>query len=134
MATISANTAQPRPPGVSTLDWVTRNIDRAAVERADRKRVARETAERIATLHHIVFRNAVSNRNVEALKNEPAASRLLISAGNSADGFQVLAIVRVAIDNRWHSAVQAGVRYFGEHPVADRIQELWNLTTGRSAV
>jgi hypothetical protein len=118
------------------VEWTARNVDRAGVERAERKRAARANEERIATLRHIVFRNAKPNRDVAALTNEPAAARLLISAGNSADGFQVLAIVRVAIDNRWHSVVQAGVRYFGEHPVADRIQELWQLThpAGRSAV
>lgn len=131
---ISTKDTQPRPSGVSTREWVTRNIDLAAVELAERKRIARETAERVATLRHIVFRNAASNRNVVALKNESAAARLLISAGNSADGLQVLAIVQLAIDNRWHSVTQAGIRYFGEHPVADRIQELWDLTTDRSAV
>jgi hypothetical protein len=41
--------------------------------------------------------------------------------------------VRKAIDRRWSNVVQAGICYFCEHPVAQRIQELWNLTTGRGA-
>jgi hypothetical protein len=114
-----------------------RNVDWATVEAARRNQAERRTVERIAELRHIVFRNATrGNGDVAALTNEPAAARLLTSAGNSADGFQVLAIVQVAIDNRWGDVVKAGARYFGEHPVAARIQELWNLTqaTGRTAV
>lgn len=116
------------------LDRVRMKIDPSVVERDRRERAARETAERIATLRHIVFRNAASNRNVQALTKEAATARLLTSAGNSADGFLVLGILRVAIDKRWHAVVLAGIRYFGEHPVADRLQELWDLTAGRSAV
>ena len=119
---------------VHLLDRVKMKIDSSVVERDRRERAARDTAERIATLRHIVFRNAASNRNVQALTKEAEAARLLTSAGNSADGFLVLGILRAAIDKRWHSVVLAGIRYFGEHPVADRLQELWNLNAGRSAV
>lgn len=82
-----------------------------------------------------MFRTAArGNRYIEALSTEADAARLLISAGNNADGFQVLAIVRVAIDSQWGEVVKAGVRYFGEHPVAARIQELWHLATDRKTV
>jgi hypothetical protein len=119
---------------MTILERCTASVDRAAVERAEKERVARETAERIATLRHIVFRNAALGRlDIEGLTNEPAAARLLTSAGNNADGLAVLGILRVAIDHRWDQVVQAGVRYFGEHPVAARIQDLWNLTTGRGS-
>ncbi|KWX19723.1 hypothetical protein AFM11_34335 [Mycolicibacterium wolinskyi] len=124
--------------GLTILDRAARNVNHAAVEAHRRDEAARATSERINVLRHIVFRNSTrGHRSVAALTSEPAAARLLVSASNSADGFLVLAIVRVAIDNRWGDVVNAGVRYFEafeEHPIAARIQELWNLTTGRSAV
>jgi hypothetical protein len=110
------------------------NVDPAAVERDRRERAARATADRIAVLRRIVFRNAAHDRDVEALTDEAGAARLLTAAHNNANGFLVLGILRVAVDNRWNQVVQAGVRHFGDHPVSDRIQELWELTTGRSAV
>lgn len=112
------------------------NVDRAAVERAEEARAARETAERIATLRHNIFRNAENSRNVDALTNESAAARLLISASDQALSFLVLGILRVAIDNRWSAVVRAGIKHFDDHPTAAAIQELWDLTlaTGRSAV
>lgn len=110
------------------------NIDHAVIEITRRADAERATAERIETLRHIVFRNAIrGNGLIDGLSDEPAAARLLITASNQADGFAVLAIVRKAIDRRWSNVVQAGIRYFGEHPVAQRIQELWSLTTGRGA-
>jgi hypothetical protein len=130
---ISANDT--RRSGLTIVDRAAMNVDRAAVKRHEREQAARATAERIKVLRHIVFRNAArGNREIEDLTNEPDAARLLIRASVSADGFAVLGILRVAIDNRWGDVVNAGIRYFGEHPVAERIQELWNLTTGRSAV
>jgi hypothetical protein len=122
---------------LTIFDRAAMNVDREAVEAMRLEEAARRTAERIAELRHIVFRNAArGHRDVAALTNEPAAARLLISAGNSADAFLVLAIVQVAIDRRWSQVVKAGARYFGEHPVAQRIQELWDLTraSGRTAV
>ncbi len=110
-------------------------VDWAEVERRRRDEAARSTAERVAQLRRIVFRNATrGNRRIEAVRTESDAARLLTSAGNNADGFQVLAIVQMGIDSRWGEVVKAGVRYFGEHPVATRIQELWNLTTDRKTV
>ena len=117
------------------VDRVAKRVDWADIERRRRDEAARATADRIAELRHIVFRNAArGNREIEDLTNEPDAARLLIRASGSADGFAVLAILRVAIDNRWGDVVKAGIRHFGEHPVAGRTQELWNLTTGRAAV
>ncbi len=130
---ISANDT--RRSGLTIVDLAAMNVDHAAVKRHEREQAARATAERTKVLRHIVFRNAArSNREIEALSTEADAARLLISAGNNADGFQVLAIVQVAVDSRWSEVVKAGVRYFGEHPVAARIQELWDLTTDRKTV
>lgn len=128
--------ADERPVFRTTIvDRAAKRVDWADVERRRRDEAARATADRIAELRHIVFSNAArGNRQIEALTTEADAARLLIAAGNSFDGFLVLAIVRVAIDNRWSDVVKAGVRYFGEHPVAARIHELWNLTADRSAV
>jgi hypothetical protein len=120
---------------LTLVDRAARNVDHAAVERMRQDQATRVTTERIKVLRHIVFRNAArGNREIEDITNEPEAARLLIQASVSADGFAVLGILRVAIDNRWGDVANAGIRYFGEHPVAGRIQELWNLTTGRSAV
>lgn len=120
--------------GMSLMERVARNIDHAAIEAQRRHEAARATAQRIAHLRHIVFRNAAHNRDIEDLKNEADAARLLIRASQSADGFAVLGILRVAIDQRWRDVIRAGIRYFDEHPVATHIQELWHLTTDRSAV
>jgi hypothetical protein len=131
---VTINAEYPRS-GMTIVERAAKNVDRADVERMQQEEAARRTAKRIAVLRHIVFRNAArGRRDIEDLAGEPDAARLLIRAHNVADGFAILAIVRVAIDKRWHSVVQVGIRYFGEHPVATRIQELWNLTTGRSAV
>lgn len=118
------------------VDRAARRVDWAAVERAKQAEAARRRVERIAELRHIVFYNASrGNRDVDTLTDEPAAARLLISARNSADGRLVLAILQVAIDHRWGDVVKAAARYFGEHPVAGRIDELWQLTTtDRAAV
>jgi hypothetical protein len=129
-------TVNAEPPVFRTniVDRAAKRIDWAAVERLRRDEAARARTERIAQLRHIVFRNAAGGRNLRALTTEADAAQLLISAGNSADGFLVLAIVKVAIENRWPAVVQAGRRFFGEHPVADRLQELWDLITNRSAI
>ena len=120
--------------GLTIVERAVRNVDWADVERRHRDEAARATTQRIAQLRHIVFRNAArGRRDIEDIANEPAAARYLICASQSADGFAVLAILQVAIDHRWGDVVQAGIRYFGEHPVAARIQELWNLTAGRTA-
>lgn len=116
------------------VDRAAKRVDWADVERRRRDEAARARTERIAQLRHIMFRNAVRGGHVEDLRTEADAARLLTSAGNCADGFTVLAIVQVAIDNRWSDVVKAGARYFGEHPVAARIHELWNLTTDRATV
>lgn len=114
-------------------------VDRAAVEHAERNRAARANAERIQELRGIVFRNAAHDHDVDALTNQAAAARMLASARSTEDNFLILGIVRVAIDNRWHQVVQAGIRHFqkhrhfSDHPVSARIQELWDLTTGRGA-
>jgi hypothetical protein len=111
------------------------NVDHAAVEAMRRNEAARAVAERIEVLRHIVFHNAArGNREIEDLTQEPEAARLLIRASASADGRMVLGILRVAIDNRWGDVVKAGARHFGEHPVAERIHELWTLTKDRAAV
>jgi hypothetical protein len=109
--------------------------DPATAQRIERDRVARETAQRIAVLRRIVFRNAAHNRGVAGLKNEHAAAELLTSASNNADSFLVLGILQMAVDHRWKEVVRAGIRHFGDHPVSARIQELWELTitTDRSA-
>jgi hypothetical protein len=119
---------------MTVVERAAMNVDPVAVERMIRDEAAQATAERIAVLRHIVFRTAArGRRDIEALTTEPEAARLLVSASDEADGFAVLGFLRVAIDNRWHQVVRAGIRHFGEHPVADRIQELWDLT-GRPSV
>jgi hypothetical protein len=119
---------------LTIMDRAAMNIDRAAIETARRAEAVRATAERIETLRHIMFRNATrDNSAIEGLTDETAAGRLLITASNQADGFLVLAIVREAIDRRWGNVVQAGIRYFDEHPVAQRIEELWHLTNAGRA-
>ncbi|WP_163713131.1 hypothetical protein [Mycobacterium timonense] len=131
MATISAR------DGLTMAERVAKSVDPAAVEAMHRDEAARANEERIKVLRHIVFRNAARGRcDIEGLRNEADAARLLVSVGDQADGFAVLGILRVAIDNRWRQVVKAGIRYFGEHPVAARIQELWDitLTTRHSAV
>lgn len=116
---------------LTIFERAARNIDWEAVEATRRSEAERRTAERIAQLRHIVFRNAAHNRDIDDLKSEADAARLLIRASNQADGFAVLGILRVAIDRRWKEVVRAGIRHFDEHPVAARIQELWNLTADR---
>ncbi|MGV0740328.1 hypothetical protein ABQF35_28615 [Mycobacterium syngnathidarum] len=129
------NSPQPRPPGISIVEWAARNVDHAVIEANRQDEAARATTERIKSLRHIVFRDAVrGNREIEALRNEPAAARLIIRASESADHRAVLGILQVAIDNRWSDVVKGGTRYFGESPIAALIQELWNLTTGYTAV
>lgn len=132
MVTINAEYPELR---THIVDRAAKRVDWAEVERQRQDEAVRARVKRIAELRHIVFRNANrGHRGIEALTSEPEAARLLISAGNSADGRMVLAIVQVALDNRWSDVVKAGARYFGEHPVAARIHELWNLTADRAAV
>lgn len=132
---VTINTAEYPAFRTHLVDRATKRVDWAAVERQRRVDAARVKTERIAELRHIVFHNAARGvRDIESLASESDAAHMLISASNQALGFYVLAIVRVAVDNRWHQVVRAGIRYFGEHPVAARIQELWNLTTDRAAV
>ncbi|WP_156744481.1 hypothetical protein [Mycobacterium sp. E740] len=122
------------PRRLTLVERAATNIDHAAIEAQRRYQAARATVERVAALRHTVFRNAVRNRDIEDLKNEANAARLLIRASQSADGFAILGILRVAIDNRWGDVVRAGIHYFGEHPVAGRLPELWSLTADRSEV
>lgn len=123
MATISAY------DGLTMAERVAKSIDPAAIEAMRRDEAARANAERIQDLRHIVFRNAArGRRNIEDLTNQADAASLLVAVGNQADGFAVLGILRIAIEKRWSQVVKAGIRYFGEHPVAARIQELWDLT------
>ncbi|MDO3636406.1 hypothetical protein [Mycolicibacterium arseniciresistens] len=131
MATIS--TADKRS-GLTIVHRVARNIDQEAKQRMLAIEAARATAERIAALRQNIFRNAAYTRDLQAVETEPEAARLLISASDSADNFLVLGILRMAIDKRWNQVVQAGIRHFGEHPTSAAIQELWHLTTGRSAI
>lgn len=125
-----------RPPFRTTLvERAAKRVDWAAVEAGRRDEAARATAARIKALRRIVFGNAAHGRSdVAATRTEPAAAELLVAAGKSADSRLVLAILQKAIDNRWDHVVRAGIRYFGDHPVADRIHELWNLTADRNAV
>lgn len=119
---------------LTIFERAARKIDWEAVEATRRSEAERRTAERIAQLRHIVFRNAANNRDIDDLENEADAARLLIRASSQADGFAVLGILRVAIEKRWKEVVRAGIRHFDEHPVAARIQELWNLTADRPTV
>lgn len=119
---------------MTIVERVAKSVNREAVRRMREIEAPRATAERIAVLRQIVFRNAAQSRDLQALATEPEAAQLLISASNSADSFLVLGILHAAVDKRWAQVVQAGIRYFGEHPVADRLQELWDLTAGRTAV
>ncbi|CAA0136111.1 Uncharacterised protein [Mycolicibacterium vanbaalenii] len=119
------------------MERAEKRVDWAAVEARRRDEAARATVERIKTLRRSVFHNvARGRRDVAALRNEPDAAELLVAASNSAHDFMVLAILQKAIANRWDQVVRAGIGYFGDHPVADRIQELWNLThtTDRTTV
>lgn len=116
--------------GLTIVERAARNIDHAAIEAKRRDEAAQATTERIKTLRDVAFRNASrGNREIAALTNEPAAAELLIRASENFDRRMVLEILKVAVDNQWGDVVRAGIRYFGEQPVAGHIHELWNLTT-----
>lgn len=108
-------------------------VDRAAVERDERDRVARANAERIAHLRHSVLHNTPRLSHVDALTNEEAAARLLMLASNQGYHDMIRAILTKAIDRQWRSVVRAIVKHFADHPIGPLIEELWNLTTNRTA-
>lgn len=110
------------------------NADRAAVKRAKQDRAARATAERITFLYSCLFGNVVPGRDVAALRTENTAREMLATAVGSANNLRQVEILRVAVDNRWASVIEAFIKVWdGEHPIAATVQELWNLTTGRAS-
>ncbi|WP_231975940.1 hypothetical protein, partial [Mycobacterium sp. E2462] len=89
------------------------------------------TAERINFLYSRLFGRVVPNRVVAALHTENAARELLQCADSNLVQVEIL---RVAVDNRWASVVEAFIKVWdGEHPIAVTVQELWTLTTGRAS-
>jgi hypothetical protein len=105
-------------------------VDRAAVQRVEQERAAQATVERINFLYSRLFSRVVPNQVVAALRTENAALDLLRSADSNLLQVEIL---RVAVDNRWTSVVEAFIkRYDGEHPIAATVQELWTLTNRRA--
>jgi hypothetical protein len=121
-------------PGMTIVERAATNVDRAALKRMQQDEEARATAERIAHLRHTIFRNTPGDRNVDALTNEEAAARLLISARNHGYHDLIRAILAKAIDRRWPTVVRAILKHFDDNPLGPLIQELWDLTTHRTAV
>lgn len=108
------------------------NADRATVKRAKQDQAARTTAERITFLYSRLFRNVAPGRDVAALRTENAAREMLTTALGSANNLRQVEILRVAVDNRWTSVIEAFIKVWdGDHPIAATVQELWTLTTGR---
>lgn len=118
----------------SILERVRAGVDPAEVERAERKRNARVNAERRDFLYGRLFQNVTLSGDVARLRTEDAARELLRRAVENADNLRQVEILRVAIDNRWGTVVQAFIKVWdGEHPISDTVQELWHLTTGRAS-
>lgn len=109
-------------------------VDRAAVEREERERIARATAERIQFLYGRLFGNVVLSPDVRDLRTESQAREMFGLALNTADNRLQVQILRVAVDNRWATVVNAFIKVWaGEHPISKTVQELWDLTTGRAS-
>lgn len=105
------------------------------MECQERERIARANAERIAFLYSRLFGNVAPGRDVAQLRTESQASNMFLRARG--ENRRQVEILRVAIDNRWDSVVNAFIAVWDdEHPIADTVQELWTLivATGRSAV
>lgn len=116
---------------------VAKNVDPAAVEVMRRAEAARRNAERSDFLYGRLFGNVQPNRDVASLRTEDQAREMFRLALENANNLLQVEILRVAVDKRWPSIVTAFIKVWdGEHPIADTVRELWNLTltTGRSAV
>lgn len=112
------------------------NVDRETAARFKAKQAARAAEERRKLLYGRLFHHVTLNRDVASLRTESQASDMYRCAPGGDTPLQ-MQILRVAIDNRWSSVVNAFIKaWAGEHPIANTVQELWNLTptTGRSAV
>ncbi|MFL0294218.1 hypothetical protein ACJH6J_24705 [Mycobacterium sp. SMC-18] len=110
-------------------------IDHETVERSERERAANAAEERRKYLYARLFQHVTPTRDVAGLRTESQASDMFLRARG--ENLLQIAILRVAVDNRWGSVVTAFIKLWdGEHPIAGTVQELWNLTltTGRSAV
>lgn len=126
---------------ISDQDWrgpferAERNVDHAALERSKREQAQRATNERIAQLRSVLFDNGLG-WSFRAYADEPAAAQALIQAHQSFYDAQVLGILKQAMDNRWHTIVEAGIRHFGEAGTATRLREVWEYTrtTDRTSV
>jgi hypothetical protein len=100
------------------------------VQRAERERTARVNAERREFLHSRLFQNATLSGDVARLRAEDGAREMLRRAFESADNHRQIEILRVAVDNRWASVLNAFIKAWdGEHPISDTVRELWTLTT-----
>jgi hypothetical protein len=120
---------------VALVERVVRKVDRAAVKRAEQEEIARTNAERREFLYDQLFRNVSPGRDVLSLLTESTAQELFARA-LYVDVQQQIAILQVAVDHRWSSIVTAFIKHWAgdpQHPIADTVQELWNLTTTRSA-
>jgi hypothetical protein len=116
-------------------DQAAKYIDWAAVERAKKAEDARAAVERRDFLYGRLFGGGGGGRDVAALRSEHEAQELFSRALSNFDNRLQVQVLRVAVDNRWPSVVSAFIKVWaGEHPIADTVQELWTLTTGRAAV
>lgn len=122
--------------GLTIVERVARNVDRAAVNRAEGERIMRVNVERRELLYSRLFQNVPAGADVTGLRTESAAQELFARALACSDSRLQVAILRAAIDNRWGSIVRAFVKTWDDHPTANTAQELWNLTltTGRPTV
>lgn len=122
------------PAGLTIVERCQRQVDRAAVERAEQERAAQAIAERIDFLYARLFGNVVLDRYVAALRTENEAQEAFRGALDNANKRLEVEIVRVAFDNRWASVVKAFIKAWdGEHPIANTVEELWRLTTSRAS-
>jgi hypothetical protein len=115
------------------VERVAMNVDRAAVQRDEQERAAQATAERVKFLYGRLFGHVSRGSGVAALRTEDAALKAFGGAVDQANNLLQVEILRVAVDNRWASVVQAFIKVWdGEHPIAATVEELWNLTSRRA--
>lgn len=129
-------TISARDRHLTLVERAARNVDWAAVERAESERIVRANVERREFLYSRLFRDVSRRRDLAGLRTESAAQELFARALASADDRLQLGILRVAVDHRWRSVVTAFIKHWSyEHPIAVTVEELWTLTltTSRTA-
>lgn len=123
--------------GLTIIERARRNVDWAAVERAKKAEDARAAVERREFLYGRLFDSAGDpGTDVAGLRSESEAQELFSRAIASFDSPLQIKVLHVAVDNRWTSIVRGFGKVWDGHPIADTVQELWNLTltTDRPAV